>query len=117
MADQSSANLDAQLATEWFNGRGGPIGMERENIPLSAQIVTVADTWAGLTARGTPQLGHHDALAHLEAPAGARLDPAVVDAARFVVAEAPVTAADPAPEPRPHRLGLPVALRRALAGA
>jgi hypothetical protein len=37
MADQSSANLDAQLATEWFNGRGAPIGLERENIPLSAQ--------------------------------------------------------------------------------
>ena len=117
MADPSLANLEAQLATEWFNGGGGPIGLESENIPLSARIVAVADTWAGLTARGTPQLGHHDALAHLEAAAGARLDPAVVDAVRIVVAEAPVTAADPAPEPRLHRLGLPASVRRAVAGA
>jgi hypothetical protein len=117
MADHTSANLEAQLATEWFNGRGGPIGLEGENIPLSARIVAVADTWAGLTARGTPQLGHDDALAHLEAAAGARLDPAVVDAAQIVVAETPVTAADPAPEPRLHGLGLPAAVRRALAGA
>jgi hypothetical protein len=117
MVDQSPANMEAQLVTEWFNGRGGPIGLDGQNIPLGARIVAVADTWAGLTARGTPQLGHHDALAHLEAAAAARLDPAVVDAARVVVAEEPVTAADPAPEPRLHRLGLPAAVRRALAGA
>jgi hypothetical protein len=115
MVDQSQANLEAQLATEWFNGHGGPIGLEGENIPLGARILAVADTWAGLTARGTPQLGHHEALEHLDAAAGARLDPAVVDAVRVVIADAPVTAADPAPVPRRHRFGVPAALRRALA--
>src|SRR5690349_5351807 len=112
MVDHSAENMEAQLATEWFNGRGGPIGLEGENIPLCARIVAVAGTWAELTARGTPQLGHHDALGHLEAAAGARLDPAVVDAVRSVIAEVPITAADPAPEPRLHRLGLPAELRR-----
>jgi hypothetical protein len=115
MVDHSPANLEAQLATEWFNGRGGPIGLEGENIPLCARILAVADTWAGLTARGTPQLGHHEALEHLDVAAGARLDPAVVDAVRVVIADAPVTAADPAPEPRLHRFGVPAAVRRALA--
>jgi hypothetical protein len=32
-----------------------------------------------------------------------------------VVAEAPVTAADPAPEPQLHRFGVPASVRRALA--
>jgi hypothetical protein len=114
MVDQSQANLEAQLATEWFNGRGGPIGLEGENIPLCARILAVADTWAGLTARGTPQLGHHEALEHLDATAGARLDPAVVDAVRVVIADAPVTATDPAPEPRLHRFGVPASLLRSL---
>jgi hypothetical protein len=38
-----------------------------------------------------------------------------VDAVRLVVAEAPVTTADPAPEPSLHRFGLPASIRRALA--
>lgn len=114
LGDRGEATLHAQLASEWFNGRGGPIGLAGENIPLSSRILAVASTWAALTAHGTPELAHHEALAHLEAASRVRLDPAVVEAARAVVADEPITAAEPAPEPRLHQLDLPAPLRRLL---
>ena len=107
--------MEAQLLAEWWNGRGGPIGLRGEGIPLAARVIAVADAWSALTATGTPQIGHEEALAHLDSAAGARLDPAVVGAARAVIAQERVTAAEPAPEPRLHRLRLPGPLRRALA--
>jgi hypothetical protein len=109
-----AANLDAQLATEWVNGNGGPIGLSGEAIPLVSRIVAVAGTWSALTARGTLQLGHHDVLAHLRGAAGTRLDPVVVEAAAAVVAQERVTASEPAPEPRLHLRRLPASVRRAL---
>lgn len=60
---------------------------------------------------------HHEALVQLQAAAGARLDPAVVRAARAVVAQERVTATEPAPEPRLHRLRVPAPLSRAIASA
>ena len=113
--DSSRANYEAQLLAEWWNGRGGPIGLRGEGIPLAARVIAVADAWSALTAAGTPQIGHEEALAHLDGAAGARLDPAVVGAARAVIAQERVTAAEPAPEPRLHLLRLPEPLRRALA--
>ena len=113
--DPSRANYEAQLLTEWWNGRGGPIGLRGEGIPLASRVIAVADAWSALTAAGTPQIGHEDALAHLDSAAGVRLDPAVVRAARGVIAQERVTAAEPAPEPRLHLLRLPEPLRRALA--
>ena len=117
ISDCSSANADAQLLAEWWNGRGGPIGLRGDAIPLATRVLAVAHTWAGLTAAGTPQLGHEQALAHLESAGGVRLDPAIVHAARAVIAQERVTASEPAPEPRLHLLHLPAPLRRALASA
>jgi hypothetical protein len=117
LKDRTPENLEAQVSTEWFNGRGGPIGLRGEGIPLASRVLAVAQTWAELTARGTPQLAHADALAHLEAAAGARLDPAIVDAARAVIAQERVSASEPAPEPRLHHLRVPAPLRRALAAS
>jgi hypothetical protein len=117
LLDPSAANLDAQVMTEWWNGRGGPIGLRGEAIPPATRVVAVAHTWSALTASGTPQLGHAEALELLRAAAGARLDPAVVAAAAAVVAQERVTAGEPAPEPRLHHLRLPAALRRTLAGS
>jgi hypothetical protein len=113
--DLSATNHDARLAGEWWNGRGGPIGLHGEAIPLAARVLAVADAWSGLTAAGTPQLSHEEALAHLEAVAGVRLDPRIVDAVRAVIREERVSAFEPAPEPRLHLLRLPARLRRALA--
>jgi hypothetical protein len=117
LRDHTPENLEAQVSTEWFNGRGGPIGLRGDGIPLASRVLAVAQTWAELTARGTPQLAHADALTHLDAAAGARLDPVIVDAARAVIAQERVSATEPAPEPRLHHLRVPAPLRRALAAS
>jgi hypothetical protein len=114
LQDPSLANDDAQLVTEWWNGGGGPIGLVADGIPLSARVLAVAQTWSFLTASGSPQLGHHDAMSYLTATAGTRLDPVVVHAAQAVISQERVTAAEPAPQPRLHQLRLPAPLRRAL---
>jgi hypothetical protein len=117
LRDPSPANMDAQVTTEWWNGRGGPVGMSGETIPLAARVLAVADTWSSLTASGSPRLAHGEVLELLRAAAGARLDPTVVQAAAEVVAQERVTASEPAPEPRLHHLRVPAVLRRTLAGA
>jgi hypothetical protein len=117
LRDPSPANMDAQVSTEWWNGRGGPVGMAGETIPLAARVLAVAETWSSLTASGSPRLAHGEVLELLSAAAGARLDPAVVSAAAAVVAQERVTESEPAPEPRLHHLRVPAVLRRTLAGA
>lgn len=114
LQDPSLANDDAQLITEWWNGRGGPIGLSADGIPMAARVLAVAQTWSSLTARGTPELGHREALMYLRSTAGTRLDPVVVQAAHAVICQERVTAAEPAPEPRLHQLRIPAPLRRAL---
>jgi hypothetical protein len=115
LRDSRPAMTHAQLIGEWWDGGGGPLGLRHDAIPLAARVVAVAETWSALTARGTPRLSHEDALAELQGAAGQRLDPDVVRAARAVVAEERVTAAEPAPEPRLHRFRVPAPLRRVLA--
>jgi hypothetical protein len=108
-------HLDAQLTTEWWNGHGGPLGLSAAAIPEAARIIAVAETWSALTARDSPRLSHAEAITHLETASGSRFDPAVIAAARAVVAQERVSAAEPAPEPRLHRLRVPARIRRALA--
>jgi HD-GYP domain-containing protein (c-di-GMP phosphodiesterase class II) len=117
VVDWSEVSCAAGHVTEWWNGAGGPAGVPGTIIPRSARIAAVARTWAALTAEGSPCLGHLDALSHLEAAAGVRLDPAVVCAARAVVSQERLSPAQPAPEPRLHHLRVPARLRRVLASA
>jgi hypothetical protein len=115
VVDWSEVSCAAGHVTEWWNGAGGPAGLPGGLIPRSSRIAAVARTWAALTADGSPRIGHLDAMAHLDAAAGIRLDPAVVKAARAVIAEERLSPAEPAPEPRLHHLRVPPRLRRVLA--
>jgi HD domain len=115
--DWSEASCAAGHVTEWWNGAGGPAGLPGGLIPHSARIAAVARTWAALTANGSPRIGHMDALSHLDAAAGVRLDPRVVKAAFAVVSQERLSVAEPAPEPRLHHLHVPARLRRVLASA
>jgi hypothetical protein len=117
VVDWSEVSCAAGHVTEWWNGAGWPAGLPGGIIPLSARVAAVAQTWAALTAQGSPCLGHLEALAHLEAAAGVRLDPRVVLAARAVVRQEILSPAVQAPEPRLHALRVPAPLRRALAAA
>jgi hypothetical protein len=115
VVDWSEASCAAGHVTEWWNGTGGPAGLPGGLIPQSARIAAVARTWAALTADGSPRIGHLDALSHLDAAAGVRLDPRVVKAAFAVVSQERLSVAQPAPEPRLHHLHVPARLRRVLA--
>jgi hypothetical protein len=112
---RGAPHLEAQLTTEWWNGHGGPLGLTAAAIPEAARIAAVAETWSALTARESPRLSHAEAITHLDSAAGTRFDPAVVAAARAAVTQECVSAAEPAPEPRLHRLRVPARVRRALA--
>jgi HD domain len=115
VVDWSEASCAAGHVAEWWNGSGGPAGLPGGLIPQSARIAAVARTWAALTADGSPRIGHLDALSHLDAAAGVRLDPRVVKAAFAVVSQERLSVAQPAPEPRLHHLHVPARLRRVLA--
>lgn len=85
-AARAGADRGAQLLVrwhqEWWNGAGYPDALARENIPLAARILRVADAYAALTdARPyRPALTEADARRHLAEWAGLEFDPQVVRA-------------------------------------
>ncbi|CAN5639027.1 hypothetical protein BH20ACI4_BH20ACI4_26420 [soil metagenome] len=67
---------------EWWNGAGYPDALRREQIPLAARILRVADTYAALTdARPySAAIPVSEAKRYLTEWAGIEFDPAVVNA-------------------------------------
>jgi hypothetical protein len=111
-ADRHDIEFAARYAGEHYDGGGGPGALTAGQIPLDSRILAVATRWAQLTAAGSQQLPHAEALLDLELAAGAELDPRVVAAAGEIFnAELPF-ARDNAFQPVLHRLPLPRALRR-----
>ena len=68
---------------ERFDGLGYPFGLVGENIPLSARIIAVADTFDAMTSHRSYRkaLSLKDTLDELAQVAGTQLDPTVVDIA------------------------------------
>jgi HD-GYP domain-containing protein (c-di-GMP phosphodiesterase class II) len=85
-ASRVGADRAAQLLVrwhhEWWNGRGYPDALRREEIPLAARILRVADSYAALTdARPfRPALSVEKAKREIADHAGIEFDPAVVNA-------------------------------------
>src|SRR5918911_98847 len=85
-AARSGADRGAQLLVrwhqEWWNGAGYPDALRREQIPLGARILRVADAYAALTdARPfRPAYTEEEARRHLQEWAGLEFDPRVVRA-------------------------------------
>ena len=83
-ASRVGADRAAQLLVrwhhEWWNGAGYPDALRREEIPLAARILRVADSYAALTdARPfRAAWGEAEARRELEDRAGIEFDPAVV---------------------------------------
>jgi hypothetical protein len=104
---------------EHWDGQGGkPGAFGGDLIPLSSRILAVADAWAGLTSKNSPQLSHAQAMHQLEARAGMHFDPAIVAAASQVVADEHLgLPARIAYQPKIHRLPLPRVAGRALSAA
>ncbi len=66
---------------ERWDGKGYPMGLAGERIPLEARIVAVADTWDAMTSQRCYKeaLSIPDAIAELTRVRGTQLDPKVVD--------------------------------------
>jgi HD-GYP domain-containing protein (c-di-GMP phosphodiesterase class II) len=67
---------------EWWNGAGYPDALEREQIPLAARILRVADTYSAMTdARPyKPAVSVTEAKRYLTEWAGIEFDPKIVKA-------------------------------------
>ena len=85
-AARAGADRGAQLLVrwhhEWWSGAGYPDALRREQIPLSARILRVADSYAALTDdRPFRRAGtEEEARKHLAQWAGLEFDPRVVQA-------------------------------------
>ena len=69
------------------DGRGYPLGLAGDSIPLEARILAVADAYEAMTADRAyrPSMGEEAARAELEAGAGTQFDPRVVRAFLLVL--------------------------------
>ena len=67
---------------EHYDGSGYPNGLKGDEIPLAAQIISVADTYEAMTSTRPYReaLGHAEAVAELRRVAGSQLNPIVVEA-------------------------------------
>lgn len=83
-ASRVGADRAAQLLVrwhhEWWNGAGYPDALRREEIPLAARILRVADSYAALTETRPfrAALSEEEARRELADGAGIEFDPAVV---------------------------------------
>jgi hypothetical protein len=74
----------AFMVSESVDG-SGPGQVLEEDIPKASRVLSVAEHWAALTAKGSPMLSQDEALGDLDACAGRRYDPSVIQAARLAV--------------------------------
>src|SRR5207237_1621774 len=67
---------------EHYDGTGYPNGLKADQIPLAAQIISVADTYEAMisTRPYRSALGHDEAVPELRRVAGTQLNPIVVEA-------------------------------------
>src|SRR3712207_132324 len=85
-AARAGADRGAQLLVrwhqEWWNGAGYPDALRREEIPLGARILRVADAYAALTDERPYRAARpeEEARKHLMEWAGLEFDPRVVSA-------------------------------------
>jgi HD-GYP domain-containing protein (c-di-GMP phosphodiesterase class II) len=71
-----------ELHHENWNGKGYPLGLERETTPLQARIVKIADAYDAMTSDRPyrPGMSDAEAVRRLEAASGTEFDPAIVKA-------------------------------------
>ncbi len=83
---------------ERWDGRGYPNGLKGEEIPLSARIIALADTYDAMTSTRSYRvaLSHQTAIEEIQRCAGGQFDPEL--AQRFVALEATMKAAKENPD-------------------
>ena len=84
MLEQAGALRDAATIVlhhhEWFDGRGYPLGLAGQEIPIGARIVAIADAYEAMVS-GRPYrnaITHGQAMAELRRHGGVQFDPELV---------------------------------------
>jgi HD-GYP domain-containing protein (c-di-GMP phosphodiesterase class II) len=77
---------------EAFDGSGYPRGLKREQIPLAARIVTIADAYDSMTHPHTqrPAMPPAMAISEVERCSGSQFDPQMAEALGIVLGQAAV---------------------------
>jgi HD-GYP domain-containing protein (c-di-GMP phosphodiesterase class II) len=99
-------------ADERWDGAGRPFGIPAACTLRASRVLGVARAWSSLTAAGTAELPHAEAILDLAARAGRQFDPEVVEAAAEIVAAESILTGSLDFEPRLHRWPLPADIRR-----
>jgi HD domain-containing protein len=97
---------------ERWDGEGSPAGRSGAHAAGLSRILAVARAWSELTAAGTAELTHAEALLDLSARSETEFDPEVVAAADQVVRDEQVYVGAASFAPKLHRLALPRPVRR-----
>ena len=65
---------------EWWNGKGYPLGLKEEEIPLECRILAIADAYDAMTSDRPYRkaLSHEDAVAELLKCSSTQFDPGLV---------------------------------------
>ena len=75
------------LHHERWDGKGYPVGLQGDDIPLMARILAVADSYDAMTSNRAYRkaLAHKVAMEELKRCAGTQFDPSIVDAFREAI--------------------------------
>ncbi|MEO8092970.1 MAG: hypothetical protein ABI726_09725 [bacterium] len=111
-ADPPLTGLVVLAVNERWDGTGRPFAVPAACTMRASRVLAVARAWSSLTAAGTAQLSHPEAILDLAARAATQFDPEVVEAAAAVVAAEATFTGSADFEPRLHRWPLPAGLRR-----
>ena len=99
-------------ADERWDAAGLPFAIPAACTLRASRVLGVARAWSSLTAAGTVQLPHREAILDLSLRAGEHFDPEVVDAAAEIVAAESILTGSLDFEPRLHRWPVPADVRR-----
>lgn len=82
ISELSEISRFVRLHQEWYNGNGYPDGLKRDEIPIIARIISVADAFDAITSDRPyrKRKSNEAAIKEIKKRAGAQFDPCIVEA-------------------------------------